>query len=329
MGVMKKYIRLKFSLLAILGFALLVLNGCQSTRNYVAGIKKTSDLEEMDLKGSIKTLKLKKYRASKNTRTGEIRKGSLSKARGGKNLSYVFDKNGNTTEKTAYNSDGQINMRRTYEYDKKKGQVIERVYDSPAEKLIFKRIDAYDKKGNKTKHLSYTQGEDDEPYKETFKYDKNGNILEEVEYKHSGPLKVQYKYDDQDNLIEMRQFMASNLMMKETYKYDEDGKLATSKQDESRTTHAKYVYEKKYKDGKEAERKAYKDGEPDGRYIYKYNDRGNRIEYQKYDLDNNLIAGEKTEFVYDQENNWINKIPLSKRGIPQYLLEREIEYFEK
>lgn len=314
-------------ILTILSMALFIISSCQTVKTSIKGVKKATDYETMNLKGPIKSLKVKKYQASKNTQTGEIIKRSLSRA-DAQNLSYVFNENGNITEKISYDIDDQIKSKWTYVYDDKKSQVIEKVYNNSEEEPKFRQIDHYDKNGNKTKHLGYTQG-DDEPYKETLKYDKNGNILEEVHYVEGGPSKTQYKYDDQGNLIEKRQLMADKPMMKETYEYYEEGKLVASKQEEGRTTHASYIFEKRYKDGNETERKVFKDGEPDGRFIYKYNDNGYRVEYQKYDLNNNLVAAEKTEFGYDQKNNWIKKIPLDRKGIPRYLVERKIEYFEE
>lgn len=264
----------------------------------------------------------------KNSNTGEIIKKDLWRRGSDFNLSFLYNKDGNMIEKLTYNADGQIDRKWTYEYDDKKGQVIERVYSNSNEEPLFKRINYYDKKGNKTKHLGYTQ-EDNEPYKETLKYDKSDNILEEVDYVDGGPLKTLYKYDEKDNLIEKSELMVDNPMMTETYEYDKEGKLLASKQDEGRTSHATFVFEKKYREGKETERKVYKNGEPDGRFVYKYDDRGNRIEYQQFDLDDNLVSGEKTDFEYDQKGNWIKKIPLDRRGIPQYLVEREIEYFKE
>lgn len=316
---------MKFSLLTIL--SLFILIGCQSSKKHIEGVKKISDLEEMDLKGNIKTLRLKKYKATKNTRTGKIRKLGVSKAMGGENSLYTFDKNGNITQLIHYGINGEEKSKVTYKYDENNKEIIEKVFRSASEDLAFKRVDKYDESGNRIEHLSYAQGEDETPYKETFVYNENGNILEEIKYKSSGQLKTLYKYDDKELLTEMKSLKGDDLMMKETFEYDGDGKLISSTQEENRTVHAKYVLEKKYKNGKETERKSLKNGEPNGRYTYKYNKQGNRVEYQKYDLNNKLVVGGKTSFEYDDKNNWISKAPLNSRGIPHYLLEREIEYF--
>lgn len=322
---MKTHKRLKLGLFALATAILLTLAGCDGASSYMDGVKKDSDLEGMDLNGPVKSLRVRKYRISRNRNTGEIVKYGLSKA-DPRNLAYQFNEQGNISEKISYTSDDEISRRWTYTYDGKKGQVIEKVHESTDGDPLFKRVDSYDKNGNKTEHLSYAQGEK-EPYKETFKYDRNGNIIEKTEYVNNGPLQTLYSYDDQGRLIEKSQRMADNPMMTEIFQYDEAGNLASSRQEEGRTVHAQYVFEKKYKDEKETERMVYKDGERQSRFVYRYNDQGHRTEYQEYDTDNRLVSAEKTDYEYDRNGNWVKKIPEDRQGAPKYLLEREIEYF--
>jgi len=325
---MKKYTNMKFHSFLVITLSFWLLTACQSTKTQVKGVKKISDIEKMDLNAPIKSMKVKSYRISINTQTGKINYNGPSKTNA-KNLFYLFDENGNIIEKTSYDTQDQLQSKWTFNYDDKKKQITEKIYGNAAKEPQSKQINYYNKNGNKTKHLSYTKGEDKDPYKETLIYNKNGKLIEKTDYVNAGPLKITITYDNQGQLMEKTEHMADKLQMKETYKYNDDGNLIASKQDENRTVHAKYVFEKKYKNGKETARKVYKNGAPDGRYMYNYNDHGDRVEFKKYDIENNLVFEEKTKFEYDAQNNWTKKIPFNANGIPKYLIEREIEYHEK
>ncbi|WP_310992218.1 RHS repeat domain-containing protein [Aequorivita marina] len=315
----------KFNSAVLLILSLSLLTACQSTKPLIKSVKKVNDLEKMDLKGPVKTMKVKSYKISVNSRTGKVNNYGLSKIKP-KNLVYLFNKDGNIVEKRTYDGKGQLRAKSTYTYDIEKREIIEKTYKDANEVSDFRQVTYYDKNGNKTKLLSYSKGED-EPYKETFTYDQSGNILEEIKHRSSGLFKTQYNYDNEGRLIEKTIYNAENLLMTETYAYDEKGNLQTAVQDENRTVHAKYIFKKKYKDGKEIERKSLKNGAVNGRFVYSYNDQGQRIEYKKYDESNNLVSGEKTDFEYDDKNNWIQKIPFDPNGFPKRMIEREIEYF--
>jgi len=321
---MNRYTRLKLGLLAMAAALLLMVAGCD-TAPYMDGIKKDSDLKEMGLEGPVKSLRVRKYRISRNRNTGEIINYGLSKS-DARNLSYRFNEHGNISQTTSYTGDDEISRRWTYAHDQNKGRITEMVHQGTGDDPLFRNVDVYDKNGNRIEHLSYSQGDDD-PYKETFKYDADGNLLEQIEYVNNGPLKTLYRHDDQGRLIEKSQRMGDQPMMTETFQYDDAGNLVSSRQEEGRTVHAQYVFEKKYEGGRETERTVYRDGERASRFVYSYNEHGHRAESREYDADNQLVSVEKIDHEYDDHGNWVKKIPSDQRGAPRYLLEREIEYF--
>jgi len=85
---------------------------------------------------------------------------------------------------------------------------------------------------------------------------------------------------------------------------------------------------KKYDDkGNKIEENNYKsDGSLGSKYTYKYDDKGNKIEENNYNSDGSLDYKYTYKYNYNEKNNWIERLEL-KNDIPQYILEREIEYY--
>jgi len=59
---------------------------------------------------------------------------------------------------------------------------------------------------------------------------------------------------------------------------------------------------------------------------YKYDDKCNQIEKNNYNSDGSLDYKYTYKYNYNEKNNWIERLEL-KNDIPQYILEREIEYY--
>jgi len=57
-----------------------------------------------------------------------------------------------------------------------------------------------------------------------------------------------------------------------------------------------------------------------------FNDKGNKIEKNIYKSDGSLDYKETYKYEYDEKYNWIKKIEY-KNGIPEFIFEREIEYY--
>src|SRR5699024_4326145 len=141
-----------------------------------------------------------------------------------------------------------------------------------------------------------------------------------------GILKTVYEYDEKGHLLKRTTLQNKEVREQETFDYDEQGELMSSEQAEGRTVHAGYRIEKKYKDGIETERTLYRNGAFEGRFVYPCDEQGNQTGFQKYDEENRKVAEGKTVYQYDDQKNWIQKIPLNQSGLPQYITEREIIY---
>jgi hypothetical protein len=112
----------------------------------------------------------------------------------------------------------------------------------------------------------------------------------------------QRKYDYKGNKIEENSYNSDgSLDSKWTYKYDDKGN--------------------------QIELNSYNsDGSLSIKWTYKYDDKGNKIEENSYNSDGSLIS--KWTFIYefDKQGNWIKRIDF-KNEIPEFILEREYEYY--
>jgi len=62
--------------------------------------------------------------------------------------------------------------------------------------------------------------------------------------------------------------------------------------------------------------------------LFKFDEKGNKTEESRYDINGNLVLDVNYKYDYDDKGNWIRKIKFENE-IPEYILEREIEYYEK
>ncbi|MDC1197661.1 hypothetical protein N8035_02310 [Algibacter sp.] len=85
---------------------------------------------------------------------------------------------------------------------------------------------------------------------------------------------------------------------------------------------------KKYDDkGNRIEQDDYgSDGSLEYRYTFKYDDKGNEIERNRHKSDWIVDCEYTYKYELDTKNNWIKRIDF-KNDKPQYILEREIEYY--
>ncbi len=93
-----------------------------------------------------------------------------------------YDSNGNTVEKSSYDSDGSLENKFIYKYDSDGNRVIKSSYDSDGEK-IGNNTYKYDSNGNTVESSSY-DSERSLNWKFIFKYNSKNRIIEKTEYKY-------------------------------------------------------------------------------------------------------------------------------------------------
>lgn len=228
---------------------------------------------------------------------------------------FVFNREGNLTERSFYHySANDLYRQWTYKYDKQGNQIEFRecnfndllpkkcilskyTYESTSNKLKVIRlyesreflqetgkyvnkkwIYNYNENCNLIKAESY-RGEDDRNQVNTYTYNEKGNITENYDvYNEKEHSKISYKYNENGNILEWKYWAG----------YDEDlNKIIT----------------------------------------YSYDEKENIIEknFLSY-IDNTILKKYNYKYEYDKKGNWKKCIEY-KNGIPINMLERTYEYF--
>ena len=251
-----------------------------------------------------KVLSLSEFSYEAKDRFGNIEKGERKRQSSYEYDQQIkYDEKGNKIERNSYNSDGSLVNKWTYKYDEKGNRTEANTYNSDGSlnlKLIFK----YDEKGNITELNGYIS-DGSLVRKDAYKYDEKGNKIEHKNYDSDGSLYFKYthKYDEKGNEIEYNGYNSDgSLDSKWTYKYDEKGNVIEMNEYNS-------------------------DGSLGRKNSYKYDEKGNEIEYNGYNSDGSLENKNSYKYEFDKQGNWIKQIKF-KDGIPEYILERQYEYYD-
>jgi len=276
----------------------IVLNSCSTVD------RKDNDLKKMDIYGKVKSIRVFSYEAV--NKFGEILKGKRKIINSfSKDQNILFNEVGNQIEMDEYNSDGSLYRKYIYKYDDKRNRIEENIYKSDgslSRKITFK----YDYKGNQFEE-KWCNSDGSLYEKRNNKYDKKGNQIEQKLYNSDGNFvsKNNSKFDGKGNRIEWNLYNPDgSLFSKNTSKYDDKG---------NNIEFNSYLSDENFSKG-------------DEKITYKYNDKGNPIEMIVYNSDGRLDIKRTYEYEYDNESNWILQIIFDDK-IPQYILEREIEYY--
>ena len=184
-----------------------------------------------------------------------------------------------------------------------KGNIVEENWYNPGDFFNLKRTYKYNDKGNVIKRNQYNSDSDGSlDYRNTYKYNDKGNKIEcNVYYLKSSGTYITNTHSE-GNKIEYNGYNPNgSLNSKTKYKYDDKGNIVEYNRYNS-------------------------DGSLDIRYIDKYDDKGNIIEENRYNSDGSLDYKYTYKYEYDEKYNWIKKI-YYKDGIPKFISEREIEYY--
>ncbi len=314
-----KKIYISHTLLILLSFILFI---GFSTNIY----SQKNDIEEMNLKGKVKSLKKITYEVI--NKNNEIHKGEISK-NPSSHLYHVFNKDGFNTEVYNYdtsNSELIFDTKNTFVYDyenrlKKKSTSLDG-------NLFSEKNYIYDGRGNLTEMTEYNSlGKLLRTNK--YIYDDKGNKINEIDFRPDGSLQYKsiYKYDDQGNKIEWSWYDSDlNLIYKWKYKYNDKGYFIWSKRYYSNGKSDLKTTYKRNSNGIMIEWKNFQNGVLIGKENYKDDERGNLIEQiisEQFGLDKKIIT---CKYTYDKNNNWIKRInSLDKK--PMSITERTIEYY--
>lgn len=271
-----------------------------------------NDLSDLNLKANVKSVLEISYGAQDNF--GKIEKGERNREKG-LDTYITFNSEGNFIEENDF---------------KKSESSAESYLGINYQQLVSKKINKYDENGNWTGAKQYdSKGSLYQSW--VAKYDDKGNRKEISSYDSEGKkiYNKKEKYDSKRNEIELSV-------------YDSNGDLEDK------------LKSKFNKSNKKIEERSFKKHEElENIFIFKYDSEGNRIEYKMlsntrelnlrgtkafdnnrsviesktYTSSNKLVEDFKYVYEYDKKSNWIKQV-VYNFGIPKYLIERKIEYFD-
>jgi len=282
--------------------------------------------ETFELQGKVKSITEISY--SVEEKFGKIVKGKKARDynRKAHEVKVSFDENQNIVEikvfDTADNYLGEI----SYEYiNNKKSE--ENHFDTN-DNLTYKKIWKFDKKENitelaeyksngnlisKTNYLYNQVGEE----KEINTYDSNAKLLSKRIY--------EYDYGDNFKIVEIKSYDAEDsLTYKAVTKYDSNDIRIESQSWNQKDDVKKWKY-KHDKNGNMVE--SYREDE-DAKVTWKYDKFGNMTELKNFNPGGSLNIHMELKYEYDNNDNWTKRLKL-ENNIPQYIVERQIEYYNQ
>lgn len=242
--------------------------------------------------------------------------------------SYDWDASGvNNLAITRRNSDNSQIDRVEMEYQKNKlaKKTTFSSQNAPNEKITY----IYDSKGSVVEE-NYYNSTDEVQYKVVYKYDKKSKKISDARYTGDG--KKNYEtissYDG-DNLI--RKFVNNNkgeTEFSEDFTYDSKGNVIThltyENIDKSKTLD-KFSYDDK---GNRIGWQVYKNDVPFMAGRFTYDSHNNQISVIGIDANNKEVDRREYTYAYDAKGNWTKKT-VKINGVPQFVAERTITYFDK
>ncbi len=259
--------------------------------------KAKTDLEELGLKGNIKSLLENTYEYTGSFES-PIRGNGLPQE-----VAIHFNKEGNIIIR---NNKSSINLKflTTYTYDDKarKKSEVSQTFFQQGNPHITKSTYHYDQKGNLIEIKTFNEV-NDLIYKSVMKFDNNGNKIEESEIYADGTINrnEKFKYDSKNILIESQQVYKGRMENKSEYIYDNNNRLTDDTWYDPNGVLA-------------------------GKITIGYDNSGNQIEYSQLEKDGSYLLNYLYKYKFDNMGNWIERIS-SNKGQPYEFCTRKIEYY--
>ena len=251
--------------------------------------------------------------------------GKLKKS--GENI-FNYDQNNNLVEAKYYNSPQKLYNMETYKYDDNDSLIEKNIYGKN-KKHLFKYTYKYSKKG-KLSESFFSNLNLKTIVKCTYIYDKRDNLVEKnySSLKKEIKNKEVLKYNNQNDLTEQLIYDSlGNLVFKYTYEYNNEGNKIIKKYLNIESTDAQetQIYNN---NGKLIEIKANKSN-----MVCKYTyDKYGNITTTESIIDEVLLDKIQTEYIFDNDNNWIKlkRTVYSENQSPYngQIIERIIKYFQ-
>jgi len=239
--------------------------------------------------------------------------------------SYEYDDNNNTIAIKDFGPNNEVEKIFKYNFDENGNMLVEYCYDADSTFLSIWEF-FYDENGYKIRSESHDSLEN---CTKSFEYinDENGNAIEQTISNYGWVQdRTEYTYDSNNMMIENRVYDADdNLVEVNMIEYNENGDYASILKDNLENEEiTEYIC--KYNDEHQMTKAIiYKNEQLHSTDLYEYNEFG-------YDTKITRIYTDSTdsftyEYIYDEENNWIEKIEyLNEDPFKRYI--QEITYYD-
>ena len=282
-----------------------------------------NDVAEWKLKGKVKSMKILHFEAK--IQSGKVIKGKLIPEPPAfqnvlENGLFLFNENGYIIERhyftykeaTKYQYDAKHNMTTMYRYHQGKNDTIDYYQIKYKYNQQGKIIEEKECSFHSTWKIIYT-----------YKYNTNGLLTEKIYHDEKKKIIDNYKYDAKGKLIE-ENTPRDYTIKKRTHKYDDKGNLAETSGYGTNKDSSYYIAHIYKYDAKE---NIIEETRKSSKVIYEYDNSGLEIKKQYY-LENDSLSSSTTyEYKFDAIGNWIQQTK-SVNNSPEYILEREIKYFQ-
>lgn len=298
-----------------------------------SGEKDKTTLEELNLKGHVKSVKTSIYEAK--MKFGEVTMGDLASSHKYSDLlilmnsSYyytsaqaislkLFDKEGMIESLTEYDDDMELYGKRIYVSEGKKN-ISYKEYDKEGD-LMREDAMKYDEKSGKIVSVTLNKN-NSYSFEYRCKYDeKTGDLLEEKRISGNDEDRVIYEKNAENGIIKWVSYHNDEISYEGSYMDEYDGDVLIKKTSYN-------------KDGKVNRVVEY---DKQGKLLFEQDEEGNKKTYSYNDNDDieSVIREEKRgtdtelkfEYEYDKCDNWTKRVTYN--GIKPIFIEvREIEYY--
>ncbi|WP_109434530.1 hypothetical protein [Aquimarina sp. AU119] len=291
--------------------------------SFLFGVKAQNDLAQLELKGSVKSLKEITYHATLDPKNNIIQKDSFNQA-----IELVFIQSGRLLKKSHwFDTKKNMGSKHTYTYDTL--GFLNKIYNySLDDHQESETVYTYNSQGEKIRTQEFIDGKLSQDF--SYKYNSKGQVIEFIEHSINGKFIIEktiFIYSG-PNVFEKKIYnLANQLESVQTCTYDSNGNNFI---DEHRNgvgevdLRVHYTYE----NNKLHETNEYWfNKSKTTHYKMTYNEHGDQIESHMYYSDATPTEYNSTTYEYDNNNNWIKKI-VYKNEIPMLVCEREIAYYE-
>lgn len=279
--------------ICITALFLLIIVSCENKSN-----PKKTDLEDMSLNGSVKSLRIIGYSVRDESR---LTRGTKYEGRFEK--FYLFNERGDLKETKEYTNDGDLNSKHLFFYDTNGLLINSEWFSEFGKEGVSEYI--YDDKNQLIEAIhSNNQGKNSQRY--TFKYDENGNQTELCWFANDSLLTLRSSkaFDKKGNKIADSSFSRSGILTDlSKYKYDDNGWLVESSY---------------YELNKPIANKYFREVDENNNPVLFVTNRLNK--------EGEVVSSTSEKFRFDSHNNWIERI-LFVNETPELIEDRFIEYF--